>query len=147
MMRRSRDQMLMMMAEAASGRSTCSRLHVGAVVAVDGRVVSTGYNGAPAGLPHCDHEHEVTGALGREHCLTAVHAEANAIVFAARHGAGINHAELFTTASPCPGCANLIINAGITRVVFMALYNNAVGGLDRLDQAGITTMHLGYVGS
>jgi dCMP deaminase len=139
-MRRSRDQMLMMMAEAASGRSTCNRLHVGAVISVDGRVISTGYNGAPAGLPHCEHPKDDDTP-----CSNAVHAEMNAIVFAARHGSPVNHGELFSTHEPCRLCAVMIINAGIDRVVFMHPYSSLVGsGLELLNQGWVATMKMGY---
>lgn len=137
-MRRSRDQMLMMMAEAASGRSTCSRLHVGAVIAKENRAISTGYNGAPAGLPHC--EHDGTDSP----CEVAVHAEANAIVFAARHGVPVEGAELFTTHMPCLYCCNLVINSGIRRVVWLNLYRDSAG-IELLDKAGVATMQMGYI--
>jgi dCMP deaminase len=140
-MRRSRDQMLMMMAEAASGRSTCNRLHVGAVIAIDGRVISTGYNGAPQGMAHCNHY------PGDERpCNNAVHAEMNTIIFAARHGTAIEGGELFCTHEPCRLCAVMIINSGIRRVVFMHPYSSLTGtGLDLLNEMGIATMRLGYV--
>jgi dCMP deaminase len=139
-MRRSRDQMLMMMAEAAAGRSTCSRLNVGAVIALDNRPISTGYNGAPAGVAHCDHrEHQ--GVWNEGGCKIAVHAEANAIIFAARHGVAIAGAELFSTHEPCLACCNMIINAGITRVVFLHPYRDHAG-LELLNSVGMLT--IGY---
>lgn len=120
--------MLMLMAEAASGRSTCSRLHVGAVIARDSRPISTGYNGTPAGVPHCDHP------IGEDPfdpntvpCRVAVHAEANAIIFAARHGVAIEGAELFTTHEPCLACCNMIVNSGIVRVMWLHPYRDHAG--------------------
>lgn len=130
--------MLMMMAEAASGRSTCSRLHVGAVIAKENRAISTGYNGAPAGLPHCVHE----GVEGMP-CMVAVHAEANAVVFAARHGVPVEGAELFTTHMPCLYCCNLIINSGIRRAVWLHPYRDSAG-IELLDRASVLTMQMGY---
>jgi dCMP deaminase len=139
MMRRSRDQMLMMMAEAASGRSTCSRLHVGAVIARDSRVISTGYNGVPAGVRHCFHDEFNTLP-----CLEAVHAEANAIIFAARHGVAVEGAQLFSTHEPCLACCNMIINAGISRVVWLRPYRDHTG-VELLNQVRILTMSMGAV--
>src|SRR5687767_3879721 len=117
-MRVSRDQMLMEVAQAVAKRGTCSRKQVGVVVARDGRVLVTGYNGTPAGMAHCRHDYQ-TG----EPCIDSVHAEANAIAFAARHGAKLDGAEMFTTYSPCLACAKLIINAGIVRVVMCEMYH------------------------
>lgn len=132
--RQSRDETLMLMAEAVAGRSTCSRLHVGAIIARNHRAVSSGYNGRPAGMPHCKHlADEASG------CKQAVHAEANAIAWAARYGAATGGAELFTTHQPCLACAQLIVNAGITRVVFAQPYRK-IEGLDLLNVLGITTM-------
>jgi dCMP deaminase len=96
-------------------RSTCARLKVGCVISRDGRILVQGYNGAPAGMPHCDYPHEP------EDCL-AVHAEANAIAFAARWGVMLEGAMLTCTHQPCLNCARLIINAGISRVIFSEPY-------------------------
>lgn len=107
--------MMMRMAEVAALRSTCERLNVGAIISREGRVLSTGYNGNIAGQAHCNHI--VDGP-----CTTAVHAEANAIVWAARMGVATEGTELFTTHQPCLDCAKLIVNAGIYRVYFQNLY-------------------------
>lgn len=129
--RPSRDDVLMGTARQFARRSTCNRLNVGAVIARDGRVLVTGYNGAPAGMPHCDHHTEEGDG-----CQIAGHAEENAIAFAAKHGVSIDWAELFTTHAPCFRCARLIINAGIQRVVFDIPYR-LTDGLDLLSAAGI----------
>lgn len=142
-MRRSRDQMIMMMAEAAAGRSTCNRLHVGAVIARDNRPISTGYNGTPAGVPHCNHKYPETDPTLGTGCTKAVHAEANAIIFAARHGVAIEGAELFSTHEPCLACCNIVINAGITRVVWLHPYRDHAG-IELLDSVGMSTMKMGY---
>lgn len=159
-MRPSRDEVLMQSAMVWRQRATCSRAQVGVVVALDGRVLSTGYNGSPAGMPHCSHEcncgmklsnHEPDKDGFYQHypicqsiqpCLESVHAEANAIAFAARHGARVGGAEMFTTLTPCTACAQLIINAGITRVVAREAYRKQDGWL-LLDDAGVDTMILG----
>ena len=97
-------------AQQAATRSTCPRKHVGAVIVRDRTVLSTGYNGSIRGLPHC----EDAGCVMEDgHCVTTVHAEANAILQAAKNGVSIDGAELYTTASPCWNCFKLIANAGI----------------------------------
>lgn len=124
--------MMMGIARMVSLRGTCDRLHVGAAIARDSRVISTGYNGNVSGATHCRHfEH-----LGEEGCETAVHAESNAIVFAARHGVAVEGAELWTTHQPCIHCAKLIINSGIFRVWFEHDYRLREG-LELLIVSGI----------
>ena len=127
------DQTLMYIANLMAERSTCQRAHVGAVIALEGRIITTGFNGAPAGLPHCDHDDSFVPP-----CVNAVHAETNAIAFAAKHGLTTNGATIFTTHSPCIPCAQLIINAGIIRVVAGQLYR-VPAGWTLLQQANITT--------
>jgi dCMP deaminase len=129
-----RTEMLMRTAAVISGRGTCERAFVGAVIAKEGRIISTGYVGAPAGLPHCTDVGDEIGADGG--CTRTVHAEANAIAFAARAGTSTDGAELYCTHSPCLKCAQLIINAGIERVYFENYYRD-LAGLALLDAAGI----------
>ena len=117
-----RDITLMAVAAIYSTRGTCSRLQVGAVASRDGRVLTTGYNGAPSGLTHCDHSPDA-----KRPCDIAVHAEANAIAFAAKYGVALHDAELHVTHMPCLKCAQLIINAGISRVVFSHAYRDTSG--------------------
>lgn len=117
--------MLMEMAIIASKRSTCSRKHVGAIIAIEGRPISVGYAGAPAGLPHCLDHGCLAGPDGG--CIRTQHAEANAIAFAARKGISTEKAELYTTVSPCLACAKLIINAGIERVWYLEQYRKVEG--------------------
>lgn len=140
--RMDRHTMLMNMAGLASCRSTCSRNAVGVVIALDGRVLVSGYNGAPAGMPHCDHTcpcqagfpstqdpwpFSHTEQCPMKPCKRAVHGEANTIAFAARHGVRLNGADLYTTLGPCVPCAQLIINAGIKRVYYDRPYRDASG--------------------
>ena len=138
MTRISRDHMLLAIAEVVAHRGTCSRLRVGAVASREGRVLSTGYNGAPKGLPHCDHSGS-TDPLG---CVVSVHAEANAVAFAARYGVSLDGAELHLTHSPCVACAHLIINSGIARVVYDESYR-ITAGVDLIGAAGITLARRG----
>jgi dCMP deaminase len=136
-----RDEYLMDIAQVVAARSTCDRLQVGAVIARSGRVLSTGYNGAPSGMPHCDHTctcdedypdqdyqltlHRPTCPAGP--CNNTIHAEANAIIFAARHGVATENAEMFVTHAPCLICARLIINAGIMGVMYSVEYRDPSG--------------------
>jgi dCMP deaminase len=128
-MRHTRTESLMMMAEIVSLRGTCSRKKVGVVFAIDGRVLMTGYNGAPAGLPHCDHQEDSP-------CETAVHAEANAIAYAARSGVALKGSQVYCTAAPCLNCAKLLVNAGISELYWAEPYRNNQGSV-LLAQAGI----------
>lgn len=132
-------EQLLEMVEVVSRRGTCSRLQVGAIIAKKGRTLSSGFNGAPAGLEHCDHSDRVDTS-----CTLVVHAEANAIAFAARHGTAVDGSLLVSTHSPCLGCANLIINAGISGVMYGKEYKGTEG-VDRLRSAGVQVWH-GAVG-
>lgn len=108
-------------ARVVATRSTCPRKHVGAVIVRDRTILSTGYNGSVRGLPHCD---DVGCEVVDGHCIRTVHAEANAIIQAARNGVLIAGAELYTTASPCWSCFKLIANAGLSRVYFGEFYRD-----------------------
>jgi dCMP deaminase len=123
------------MAEVAAQRATCDRKHVGAVIVVAGSVVSTGYNGAPRGLPHCDDAgHELVEMGGRMSCVRTAHAETNAIAQAARRGVSVEGGTLYTTASCCYDCAKLVINAGIARVVALESYPGRYGKSGTVDE-------------
>jgi dCMP deaminase len=138
----SRDEMLMEMAIIVSLRGTCNRAQVGAVISREGRVISMGYNGAPAGLRHCDHPADWEpsgGPFGT--CPQAVHAEANCIAWAARRGDRVEGAEIHTTHQPCLSCAMLIVNAGIVRVTFRTPYRLAEGKF-LLESAGVRVERL-----
>ncbi len=119
--RASWDQYFMNVATEVATRATCDRKHVGAVIVRDKSILATGYNGSIRGLGHCDEE----GHLMEEgHCVRTVHAEANAIVQAAKHGMGIDGASIYVTASPCWQCFRLIANAGLVRIVFGEFYRD-----------------------
>jgi dCMP deaminase len=124
------DMTLLATAFVMARRGTCSRAQVGCVIALDGRILSTGYNGAPTGMPHCEHPDGLRSdqrPADAEMCQTSVHAEANAVAFAARAGVGLDGAVLYTTLTPCVTCAQLVINAGIERVVCANVYRNTDG--------------------
>ncbi len=132
------DEYFLKIAEIVSSRSTCDRRHVGAVIVKDKIVLSTGYNGAPRGLGHCDDVgHEIVGG----HCVRTVHAEANAITQAALNGASINGACIYLTNSPCYDCFKMIINAGIREVkyrdFYMSRYEASKAVFSMAEKAGI----------
>ena len=108
-------------------RSTCLRRQVGAVLVHNKRILSTGYNGAPRGLPHC----AVVGCLreqqgvpsGERHELCrGLHAEMNAIIQAAIYGVSVQDSTLYSTTFPCSLCAKILINAGVKRIVAQGDY-------------------------
>ena len=109
----------MNIANEVATRSTCDRKHVGAVIVRDKTILSTGYNGSIRGLPHCD---EVGHEMENDHCIRTIHAEANAIVQAARNGVQIDNTEIFITASPCYDCFKMIANAGIKIIYYSEFY-------------------------
>lgn len=114
-MRPSWDVFFLAMARTVATRATCPRLSVGAVIVRDRAVLSVGYNGAVAGARHCT---EDGCDLVEGHCTRAVHAEANAIAQAAKHGTRVEGGTIYTTHSPCWRCSQLIANAGLVRVVY-----------------------------
>ena len=122
-------------------RSTCLRRAVGAIVVKDKRILSTGYNGAPTGIKHCNEagclREELNVASGEKHELCrGIHAEQNAIIQAAFHGVGIKGATLFCTNLPCSICAKMIINAGLKKICYHSGYADAISR-EMLDAAGI----------
>jgi dCMP deaminase len=119
--RSSWDQYFMDIARQVATRATCDRKHVGALLVRDRIILSTGYNGSIRGLPHCD---EAGHMMENGHCVATVHAEANAIIQAAKNGVAIDGATIYTTASPCWPCFKLIANSGCTRIVFGEFYRD-----------------------
>lgn len=115
------DTYFMEIAKVVSSRATCDRKHVGAVIVRERMILSTGYNGSIRGLPHCS---EAGHMMEQGHCVATIHAEANAIIQAARNGVAIEGGTIYTTASPCWPCFKLIGNAGITRIVFGEFYRD-----------------------
>jgi len=139
------DDYFMEIAKVVSKRSTCLRQNVGAVIVRDKRILSTGYNGAPMGLPHCLDigclREQLNVPSGERHELCrAVHAEQNAIIQAAYHGVSIKGAILYTTHQPCIMCAKMIINAGIKKVIYGSEYADE-RGIEFLKEAGIEIVY------
>ncbi len=135
------NQYFMQIARVVASRSTCLRRKVGALLVIDKRILATGYNGTPSGLKHCGE----TGCLreqmkvpsGERHELCrGLHAEQNAIIQAAIHGAPIKGAILYCTHSPCVVCAKMLINAGISEVIIAEKYPDALSE-DLFAEAGI----------
>lgn len=113
----------MKMAHLAAFRSTCLRRKVGAVIVKENRVLSTGYNGAPKGLPHCEEvgcvRKDKNIPTGQRHELCrGVHAEQNAIIQAAVFGTSIKDGKIYSTNHPCVVCAKLLINASIKEIIY-----------------------------
>lgn len=113
-MRISRETMFMEMAELVAQRSVCPRLQVGAVVTLSGRVLSIGYNGPESGVEHSS-------------VCSCIHAEMNAIAWAARNGIALEGSTMYVTHAPCPACAKLIINSGVSSVVYRNEYRSEEG--------------------
>ncbi len=121
------DDYFMAIARIVATRGTCDRLRAGAVLVKNKRIISTGYNGAPPGMPHCDGP---DGHLIEEgHCIRTVHGEENTILQAAHvGGVSAEGATIYTTFIPCYHCAKKIIVAGVKRVVAGANYRNPPSG-------------------
>ena len=111
----------MNIAKEVAARSTCSRKAVGAVIARDKQILSTGYNGSIKNMPHCI---DVGCDIVDGHCVATVHAEANAIIQAAKNGVNINNSDIYVTASPCWNCFKLIANSGIKRIIYGEFYRD-----------------------
>lgn len=143
MIRPSWDEYFMDITRLVARRSTCMRRQVGAIMVKHKNILTTGYNGTPSGITHCD----ITGCLreqlkvpsGERHELCrGLHAEQNAIIQAARHGVNISDSTLYCTNSPCIICTKMLINAGIRKVVYLEGYPDSLS-LEMLAEAGIET--------
>ena len=121
------DEYFMEMAQVVSKRSTCVRRSVGAILVKDKHILSTGYNGAPKGLKHCDEvgclREDLNVPSGRRHELCrGLHAEQNAIIQAAVFGIPIKDSVLYCTNTPCVVCVKMLINAGVREIIFSGDY-------------------------
>ena len=149
MIRPSWDEYFMQITHLVASRATCLRRKVGAILVRDKRILTTGYNGPPAGLPHCD---ELGGCLrdklgvasGERHELSrAVHAEQNAIIQAAVHGISIEGATLYATNQPCSLCTKMLVNAGIREFVIADGYPDELAK-EIMEQAGVVVRKVNY---
>lgn len=152
------------MAELVADQSTCCRMHVGAVLVKDNRVISIGFNGTASGQEHCEdyfakvyqaqysqefpsfEDYHASRTFYDEHGKFSneneLHAEQNAILFAAKNGISTTGSTLYVTVSPCIHCAKVIVAAGITRVFFKTLYDRSQDGLIFLNKNGIECRQL-----
>ena len=128
-------------ASLVARRSTCRRRHVGAIVVRDKRILATGYNGAPTGLPHCLDIGCLREQLGipsgkRHELCRGLHAEQNVIIQAAYHGVSIKGATLYCTNLPCSICSKMLINAGIYEIIYQEGYADPMAE-EMLKAAGV----------
>jgi len=136
------DEYFMNIANIVATRSTCLRNHVGAVIVRDKRILTTGYNGAPSGLPHCldigclRDSNNIPSGKNQEICR-GVHAEQNAIIQASLHGISIRDATIYCTHQPCSLCGKMLINAHVKRVVYSRSYPDEMS-LEYFNKAGIS---------
>jgi dCMP deaminase len=129
------DKAYLRMAQTWGELSHCNRKKVGALIVRDGRIISDGYNGTPAGFPNCCEDEE-----GNTHWFV-LHAEANAILKVARSTNDCNDATLYITLSPCKDCSKLVLQAGIKRVVYGNEYKDK-SGVEFLLNAGVEVVHI-----
>ena len=127
-------------------RSTCTRRSVGAIIVKDKRILATGYNGAPAGLRHCEEvgclreDESIPSGMRHELCR-GLHAEQNAIIQAAYHGISIKNSNLYCTNKPCVICSKMIINAGIVSIFYEEGYDDPLSD-DMFHEAGLEIQRL-----
>lgn len=134
MVRPTWDNYFMKIAVTVAERSTCDRAHVGAVLVRDKRILTSGFNGSPAGLPHCD---DAGHLLVEGHCVRTIHAETNAVIQAALHGVSTKGSTCYVTHFPCINCTKTLINAGITRIVYLNDYRVDEIAMDFIKDTGI----------
>jgi dCMP deaminase len=135
------DSYFMKIAYAVSERSTCDRAFVGCVLVLDKRILTTGFNGSPAGQPHCE---EIGHLLVDGHCVRTIHAETNAIIQAALHGVSTRGCTCYVTHFPCINCTKALINAGVTRLIYNVAYRLDENAVEFLRMANIEVCELDY---
>lgn len=137
--------------DAVGQRATCPRGKSGCVIVRDNVLLSTGYVGAPKGAPQCDEVgcliKEIKHGDGHvsEHCKRTVHAEANAILQAAKNGVRISDGTLYCRMTPCRDCAMLIVNSGIKKVIAKSDYHESAETKQMFDDANVELIILGEV--
>jgi len=141
------DEYFMGIAELVAQRSTCLRRHVGAIIVRDKRIITTGYNGAPARIKHCLDVGCMREQMGipsgeRHELCRGLHAEQNAIIQAAIHGVTLQGSTIYCTNMPCSICSKMLINAQIVDIYYKEGYPDPLGA-DMLAEAGITPKQLG----
>jgi dCMP deaminase len=122
------DQYFMTITRQVAERSTCTRAKVGAVIVRDKNILATGYNGAPAGMPHCTdvgcliYESKTPNGDTEQNCFRTIHAEMNAIAQAAKNGASIKDGAIYITHTPCIHCLKVLVNTGIKEIYYEKPY-------------------------
>jgi dCMP deaminase len=140
--RASWDEYFMSIAQVVATRSTCPRKFVGSVLVRERTILSSGYNGSIRGMPHCS---DVGHMMEDNHCVATIHAEANAIIQAAKNGVNIDRATCYVTASPCWNCFKQLANAGVVRICFGEFYrDNRI--FEIASKIGIELVHIGLPG-
>jgi dCMP deaminase len=156
------DEYFLSMVSLIGARGTCNRGRSGCViVSEDNRILMSGYVGSPPGFHHCDEVgHEFEWRLDfdpnqsspydilqgfHKHCIRTIHAEMNAILYAARKGVALENATLYCTMTPCRRCAEAITQAGIKRVVTAKKYKKAEDSEEYFKRAGITLVTYGDI--
>lgn len=140
------DEYFLELAEMVAKRSTCVRRHVGAVLVKEERIIATGYNGAPQGLPHCldagclREEKGIPSGYRYELCR-GVHAEQNAVINAARYGVSTLDSVLYCTNQPCVLCARMLINAGVKKIVHRGDFQDDLA-VQFLREAGVELLEI-----
>lgn len=150
---KNKHRMMMNIAHEMASQSKCISKNVGAVIAKDGRIISTGYNGTPSGLPNCcdvaeelkfGYLFECPNTLIKEMRMydrakhsawseqNEIHAEQNAIIFAAKHGVAVQDCIMYVTHSPCPTCCKIIAQSGIQTVIYDELYDRSPSNWDKI---------------
>ncbi|HOA15614.1 MAG TPA: cytidine/deoxycytidylate deaminase family protein [Bacillota bacterium] len=140
------DRYFMDIARMVATRSTCLRRSVGAIAVNDRRILATGYNGTPKGLRHCEEvgciRQQLNIPSGQRHELCrGLHAEQNCIIQAAVHGVQLDGSTIYCTFQPCVVCAKMLINAGITEIVYEGGYPDDMS-VSMLAEAGIRLRRL-----
>lgn len=136
------DEYFMQIAELVSSRSTCSKISVGCVITKDRRIIGTGYNGSPVGLPHCADEGCI---IYNNHCIRSLHAEVNAILQCAMHGVSTLGSVIYITHLPCWHCSLMLINAGVRKISYLNDYIDDRGNqLELLNEADIDVEKINF---
>ena len=147
------DQYFMTITRQVAERSTCTRAKVGAVIVRDKNILATGYNGAPAGMPHCTdvgcliYESKTPNGDIEQNCFRTIHAEMNAIAQAAKNGASIKEGAIYITHTPCIHCLKVLVNTGIKEIYYERAYKlHTLEELLRYTQVHLYKIELAAVG-
>ena len=141
------DEYFMTITRQVAERSTCTRAKVGAVIVRDRSILATGYNGSPAGMPHCTdagcliYESKTPAGDIEQNCFRTIHAEINAIAQAAKNGASIRDATIYITHTPCIHCLKVLVNTGIRAIFYEKPYKLETVR-DIIENTGVALQHV-----